>query len=551
MKRSLLALVGLLLISSFINAQVVKDFEVDVSGFSDGDWGVFITGVEQVADPSSESSGVLAVHLDATQTGGDPKDPAVSYGGFEFENVPTAMVYYLWLPADIPDLVDIKPFAQDDTWDWHDVKYTAGDMPKETWFPVYVNLEAWTRSGSVYGNKINGYGIEFAGWNLAGDDTTWSGTVYIDNLTILGVEPEIYNDFEDQTAGVGSLVGGGWGGAISGINWAADPSSNSTGVVEIPFDGNAGGNDPIYFDNVTEASMYPAIVYDLWVPADAPDSLLLKIFSQDDPNWTWQNDAIYLVDLPKESWVPIIYSFEQKTALGGNFSVKASRIGIEFDRRLMTSADTTWSGTFYLDNIRFIGTETGDKWNVIDFEAAAAGVDGFTSAGWAPATTSMQRIADPSSQSEGVLEVALDFTSSDAIASPKSYVSRNGIILYSEMLQKAANKLTLDVWLPDGFPENYQLGVVVGGGADISNTGWLEIIQPFMGTDSTDGFKTNQWNTMEINIDTLAANSQVDPTQTANIGIQLFIEGEASFVGSIYYDNLTVHGIPEPEGTLS
>jgi hypothetical protein len=553
--RKILLLLAIILTAGLVNAQIISDFESDEQGWFDNGWGAGLTGVAQAADPSGESGGVLAIGYDI----GADKKGVIQKDGIDPAGA-QLLTYYIWLPADFPDGVDLKIWAQDNaSWAWVDAAYPvykSQAIPKEVWFPLNMDMIGGSRLDAADGydleaNMIGKGGVEFGAWNVAGDDTAWSGTVYIDNVSLVGADPLSVSDFESDEQG---WFDNGWGAGLTSVAQAVDPSGESGGVLAIGYDIGADKKGVIQKDGIDPASQQ-ILTYMVWLPADFPDGVDLKIWAQDNASWAWV-DAAYPVyksqAIPKEVWFPLNMDMIGGSRLDAadGYDLEANMIGkggVEFGAWNVAGDDTAWSGTVYIDNVVLSGSEVGDNWVVVDFETVAGGTGGFTSSGWAPATASLNWAADPTSESEGVLEHGLDFTTG---GDPKAYISREGVNMYSEAADKTADKLSLDVWIPDGFPANAQFGLVIRGGADISGTGWLEYVF-FLGTDSTDGMQTNQWNTMEIDIAAEADAGNIDPMQVAGLGMQLYIADETSYVGTIYFDNLTLHGIPAPEGTLT
>jgi len=80
------------------NGQVLADFETDIAGFYDNGWGSGFSSVEQIADPTSASAGVLALHCDASLG----EKGVIQADNVDPMNAETIDVD-VWLPADFPD----------------------------------------------------------------------------------------------------------------------------------------------------------------------------------------------------------------------------------------------------------------------------------------------------------------------------------------------------------------------------------------------------------------------------------------------------------------
>jgi len=521
-------------------SQVIADFEDAANGtmgFIDGNWGAAITSIGQVTDPTGRSAGVLEINFDAA----GKKDP-VFLDGLLMSSSPHLISYDLYLPSDCPDNILFKIFTQDGaSWKWQDVKVYARDIPKEVWYPVYFNLRAATIDGGDFSQKINRLGIEFQSYEVTGEDTTWTGKFYMDNVALVGAEPKMYADFEDPAKGTYGFVDGNWGSAITAISQATDPSGVSAGVLQIDFDAS-GGKDPIYVGDVLEAAVYPVMSYDIWLPADCPDSVLFKVFSQDGASWKWQDIKIYSQTIPKETWYPLVYSLAQRTAEGGDFTAKANRLGIEFQSYEVPAAQASWTGIFYIDNVQFLGSETGKKWVVADFEKESGGTLGFSNTYWGAALTGLSWASDPSGQSIGVLKTDWDFN----LGTKGAFEHGNVNLGWDNTsgIDTGATAITFDVWVPAGIPgEGSQLSIFV---RDHNTWTWTE--EKFSISDST--VIPGQWNTISYPVIQYMEAGQLAPWFTVSVGVQLFYSVSNTWTGNIYFDNFTLIGIEEPEAEV-
>ncbi len=547
-----LLLLTFLLMLAFLGstyAQMLFEFETDEQGWKDNGWGGGLTSVVWAADPSGESAGVLSVGYDI---GTDKK------GVLEFPTTDATtgqlITYHVWLPADFPDGVDFELWLQDNaSWAWSDVGYTifkSQNIPKEVWYPLTTDIVALTlRSSNVdlMANKIGKGGIQLGAWNVAGDDTLWSGTFYVDNVGLIGAAPEYFSQFETDEQG---WKDNGWGGGLTGVVWAADPSGESAGVLSVGYDIGADKKGVLEFPS-TDATAASVISYSVWLPADFPDGVDLELWLQDNASWAW-SDGGYTIfksqDIPKEVWFPLTTDIVALTLRSTNVDLINNKIGkggIQLGAWNVTGDDTTWSGTFYVDNAALLSSDLGNVWHLADFENVAAGVQGFTMATWGPAGISIERIEDPTGQSEGVLKLNHDYNAAPS-GSKKSFVSKEGIILNSTETGTHVETITIDVYIPEDLPKSSVFETVFNGAATIPEWTWTPTAY-----DSSK-YTTGQWNTFSIDVQTLIDSSKADPTKTATVGVQIYTnDNEETWSGAIYYDNLILWGIPQPEGALA
>jgi len=544
MKKKLLLLSWLFLFAGIIQAQVIGDFESGDNGFAAEDWGNMLNDESsgQVADPSGRTTGVYKVSLTASNDGNEKAAfTNGSIGSFDGKVVS----YDLWLPADTPDDLLLKVFSQTtDNWDWKSTNILAGNLDKEQWIKVYLDLDFWTANGADY-SAVKKFGIEFNLQDAADTNKSWSGDIYVDNVSVLGAVPAIYGDFE---SGDNGFAAEDWGNMLNdeSSGQVADPSGRTTGAYKVSLTASNDGNEKAAFVNGSIGSFDGKVVsYDLWLPADTPDDLLLKVFSQTTDNWDWKSTNILAGTLDKEQWVKVYLDLEFWTANGADYSA-VKKFGIEFNLQEAADSNKSWSGDIYVDNVLGLGTTTNIEWVLSDWENELGGTNGFAEAGWATAGAGLSWAADPTSESAGVLKQDVNFTASDH----KVYSSRGGISLYNETTEETAHTITLDMFLPADFSLDAQISMTV----QAADGGWLE--NPYL-TDTSTTLTFGAWNKLIFDLtnhygDTLEVSQLIDPMKTHTFGVQIWDRTEAaSYTGSILYDNLKLLGISAPEGQLT
>jgi len=533
MKKMLqLAMVLTILLVGSSFAQMYADFEdatLGTMGFVDGDWGTAVSSIEQVTDQTGRSDGALGINFDAS---GD-KD-AVMVTKLELPGAPAMLSIDIWLPADCPDSVYFKVFNQDVNWSWQENGYYAKSIPKETWYPIYFDFRIGGMNGADYSQTLERLGLECQAYYVAAANKTWTGQILIDNVKFIGAEPTVYADFEDATLGTYGFTDGDWGTGITSIE-------NVDGALNINFDATTVSNDPIMLSDVTDIGNVDVISYDIFLPTGTPDSLLLKIFSQDDPSWLWQDVPVYAVNVPKDTWYPITYSLAQKAAEGGNFTTKINRLGIEFDGRALPADQQSFVGTIKMDNVLFMNTETGSKWVLADYESEVAETY-FEKGGWGSDGNGIQvleRRDDPTGTSAGVLFSSWLFTAS--ATDPKDALTKTPIDLGWSADEDGATAITIDVLVPEDFPTTATLEMWMQS----HDWGWFS-----SGTiiADTGDVVPGQWSTMRLE---LAQNVDALKLREGNpqkYGVQIRIIADWS--GDILFDNLTLEGLEAPDAVL-
>ncbi|MCK9280075.1 MAG: T9SS type A sorting domain-containing protein [Melioribacteraceae bacterium] len=529
MKKAILTLVGMFLISGFINAQVIADFEDSDGAFVKG-WGDATFTLSKIADPSGVSTGVLELNVTAVSGNKQAVIKKQAIDGSKGKLV----VYYLWLPASTPDDVQIKVWAQGAGWHWKDNVYTAAKVTKEKWFPVYFDIEAAHLQDAGFDPMAGNFeemGIEF----MFPDGYT--GSIYIDNVSIFGAEPKVIGDFEADAQGFAK----GWGEAVFSVLNVPDPSTKSAGVMEVNVTALAGNNQAVIKKSAVDAKEAKAATWYLWLPAGTPDSIAIKVWAQG-PGWKWKDVVYTSWQLKKETWYPVHFLFEAAHASDPNFDATLGNLeemGIEFN----FAKAPGFAGSIYIDNVSLIGTATGAKWVVANFESAAAKAQGFTR--WFGGASELldRAVVD----NKGVLKFGVDF--SKAINDGKAAIKKDNVVIYDKVNDAVATFITIDAFVPAGINADGtgQIGLVVNG----PEGGWNETPKAISDT-LANALVPGEWGTITFDVTAaLTAGTIADPTKPVTVAIQIYHPNANGFVGDFLFDNLTVWNVTEPKGTVS
>jgi hypothetical protein len=366
----LLVLVFLLIGSSFAaDKWVMQKFESQALGAAswNSGWGSSRVGDPVWAtDPSGLSVGALKMSCDASLgASGDHK------AAFANENISViaggdtadALTFDVYVPVGFPDGVSIQVFAQDRVvWSWNSDTYGTSDLVPGDWKTLSVELANRIAGGLDISQGIK-CGMEF----LFADGTTWTGDVYIDNVTLTGVRnpaEEMLADFEVAALGANGWDSG-WGGArVATPARIADPTGQegSTGVLEMQIDAamGAAGDHKAAFANeniniIIEGDTAHTLSMDVYLPADIPQDAGCQIFAQDRVNWNWQADWHNISDLTAGAWNTLKFDIKTRIETVSGYDVSTGlKAGVEF---VMTVDDSLagWTGSVYVDNIKLIG----------------------------------------------------------------------------------------------------------------------------------------------------------------------------------------------------
>ena len=547
MKRFLLVLIfviGIVLVQSGYS-QVIFNFDdpgMGTAGFGYW-WGDAGSNLRQMDDPTY--GGVLA--LDITVTG-DGK-AAIGVDPFDMkwtENTVGAffVTYDIFIPADFPDSAIVKVWSQDKTnWKWIDVKYSptnyldgAKPLIKGSWnsitFPVLRSYQLvpdyvpWNTKG----------GLEFY---LGYVTASWTGTVMIDNITLWGVEPKLIADFNDPVMGTAGF-GYWWGEAGANLRQMDDPTYGGILALDLTATGDgkaAIGVDPLDmgWTETTEGAAF--LTFDVYVPEDIPDTVMIKVWSQDKTNWTWIDvkyspaegwDGSYAFQ--KGVWNTITFPIKRSYQLNNSYLPWNAKGGLEF----YFGTKNGWTGTVYIDNARIHTMEVGKKWVIADFENEALGTYDFENTNWNTAMTAINWAADPTGRSVGVLQTDWDF----ALDVKAQFVNNNLDLQWTET-DTGATAITMDVYLPANVPVGTQISLWA---SDKVSWTWTEDL--YTVTDTT--LQPGEWHTLSY--DLMSHLVDLDPTGIIRAGVQVY--SSESWAGTIYWDNYTLVGIEEPPGEL-
>ncbi len=556
------------------NPTVLFDFESDDSGFIlayD-----FFTSLVHGTDPAAASSGALAATLNADLTvnkkGNVYKNTMIDASDAHMATV------YVWCPADLPNNVYFKFYFKDNNWTtaYSNYLYYASAIPKEVWYPLQYDFEAAHLKSSAFDvaeGDVQTVGLEVQSYSLSGADTLYTGTIYIDNISFLGVEvPDerpryVIADFEDETegtAGFKSSTSTGYE-ALTNVARIADPTSETVGVLGTDWNFSLATKGWAYsstfdllWDSTGHAAGAPldtgatAVSIDIYIPSDFPVSgESFGLVLRDHTNWKWY-ETKYTIDgsaLVAGQWNTLEIDVLHYFGLENKFFPYSP---VDFGVQVSHSSNNTWTGSILFDNVTLIGVEAPEepidetpKYVVAAFEKEAAETQGFlktTTAGY-EACTGVARTADPTEVSEGVLATNWDFS-----LSVKGYVGNSGFnIFWSDtgtVVDTGATAITIDVWVPTDFPQSgATLGLVL---RDKVNWTWNET--KYTISDST--VIPGEWNTVSLDVLQYITAGTFNPFGPSVFGVQLGHSSDNSWTGDIYFDNVTLVGIEEPEGVL-
>jgi hypothetical protein len=134
MRKGILSVVCLLFLVGWAQAQVIATFEAGDEGFTDLAWASpnGLTGLSVVTDPNLAGNHVLQATFDRSAG----QRATISFS--PKATMAQVVMFYIWLPTDTPDSLQIETFAQDNShWSHTEGGWIyAKDIPKGVWCPL-------------------------------------------------------------------------------------------------------------------------------------------------------------------------------------------------------------------------------------------------------------------------------------------------------------------------------------------------------------------------------------------------------------------------------
>jgi hypothetical protein len=169
---------------------VYADFEkqsLGTYGFNNTGWNNAMTNIAWAADPSGQSVGVLQTDWNSTlDTKAQFVNENLDLKWTATDTGATAMTIDVWVPPGTPTGTQISIWATDKkSWSWTEKAYTVSDTTVKPgkWNTLVYNVLDYPALDPV--------GVIRAGIQVYFTDRTWTGTIYFDNFTFIGIEKPV------------------------------------------------------------------------------------------------------------------------------------------------------------------------------------------------------------------------------------------------------------------------------------------------------------------------------------------------------------------------
>jgi len=552
MKKLYLLVSAFLLLSSVAGAQVISNFNTVLGTWEKAsDSGYGLDSLFLTTDPTNVANGVMGVHITFDDSTADTTNNL--HARFEYGVAPAGATYlplngakmltfwvYLDSAQNIPDSLGIDTYMMNNVhWAWTEHAGYAKDIPKNVWYPLsFPAAEYFAKNPNfdIVNNQFM-FGLQF----FPDKTTKWHGTIYVDNVELLGALPSVVSNFNTALGTWEKSGDSGYG--LDSVYRTTDPKNPANGVmgVHITFDdatADTTTNLHARFDygsapgGATYLPLNGAAFLTHWVYLDSaqniPDSLGIDSYMMNNVHWAWTEHVGYAIDIPKNVWYPLSFPAAEYYAKNPNFDVVNNQF--MFGLQIFPDKTTKWHGTIYVDDVEMWSNKVAPPpaiWNAADFEN---GKNGFTIP--AHMVGRLTNVLDiKTSNGTYVLQDAVNL---------KTTPGKIGIVRDSVPMQRnvdsVATKITMEVYLPNKFPLGGTVDFYVNGGADDS----INVSYKIDGTE----MKINSWNTVVIDkLDSLKTAGKFDPTKPAKVGVTISYAGDtATFAGNLLFDNLVITG---------
>jgi hypothetical protein len=549
MKRFLLIICSLLAANSFAAAQVVADFETNLNGFSNPNFGPAMTGVSRVADPTGKSAGVMKLLWNfpgmGFTNGAVSAKNAIPVNGARF------ITYWVYFPVSTPANLNVGVFAQDNkNYRFHQNTVLGSTIPKSTWYPISLDLQQTLINDpqfDIVTGNIYQTGIQLD--NGLDTVSVWKDSIYVDNVALVGSQPVKVADFE---TGLNGYTDVGFGPALKKVAQVTDPTASSAGVMQLnlsfPADTNSKGAVGVKQTGGLAVGNAEFITYWVFLPdSSMPDSFAVSVFAQDNKNYTYHDVNVLAKDIPKKKWYPLSLDLQQELIKDPQFDILTGNLfqtGIQIQSYNYHGAIPGWKDSIYIDNVALLSVQAASpvkKYVLANFNTPGD-VAGFFKETWAPAVTAVANGIDTTNAANRVL--LADFSFSDTGSTPvtKGAFGKNNVGIFSATADTTATDIAIDVFIPVGMPDSAQFAVAFQGTATGGN--WTADNYA-LGT-SSGTLQKGQWNTLKYNVAGHIKDGSITKTRgTGTFILQVLYANPPKWNGRLFFDNLTLFGIAD------
>jgi hypothetical protein len=364
--------------------------------------------------------------------------------------------------------------------------------------------------------------------------------VFVLLLMHLPAMSQVKANFENAADGTQNF-GKYWGDALTSVTRAADPTARTSGVLKLSCKASTGdgkaaiGIDPLPLGwTSADAQGAKFFTFDLYLPADFPDSAVVKVWAQiAEGSWRWTDYKFSIAGegnhIKAGKWITIHYPVLAMMETYADFKPWLKiKGGIEIYFPSDKSSTPTFSGDVLLDNFSILGVEPVV---VADFTSSQANFGKY----WGDALLTVAVETDPADAANKVLALACDASKGDT----KAAIGTDPVnFLWTSAAAEGAYFATFKIWIPEGFPTTAAVKVWM----QVAEGSWQWTDYKFSVAGEGERIKAGAWNTIHYPVknamDTWAA---FQPWLKVKGGLEIYFGAGQTWTGKILVDDFRMH----------
>ncbi len=537
MKKSLLVVAVLLFLGNFASAQVLEGFEKagSLGIFKDAKWGTLSDSIYQT---TFNGHGVMALAIN--NTSGLSAHNAIrpvnqNYLSASLLGNAQVITFWVFIPDTATPNINLQLWWQPSNgWAWTAVDNYVQSMPKNKWFPLSIffkQISVADPTGHDLSKGIGDFGIQFD--NSKDSLKSWKGVIYVDNVSLVGAQPKVLEDFSASNNNIGIGWTNGWTdslyhvSSIGGAGALALTLKNGSAAT-----GNALAGTSSQIATVAQYQYATQMVAWVWVDSTFADSAQVFPYAQDRSHWAdpapYYPAAYYGKNIPKRVWYPLYFDIGAADVVDiTTFNTQSNGFG--WAGLMVGGRKVDSNFTVYMSRMELLDSVVISKgipsWNAASFTLNA-------NAFYVPsnATGSVKRYLDVSTNNPGyVLQGTLAITGKSTI-----FEAVRDSVPMKDAADSVVISASLEVYVPLKMPKKGLVKFYLSAGKGDS----VAVIDT-IGSQLNPGF----WTTMKIDsLDVLAAKGKFNPTKKHQVGLEIYYPFDTTVSQNIEIDNLVFTG---------
>jgi hypothetical protein len=451
------------------------------------------------------------------------------------------LTFWVFIPDTATPNINVQLWWQPSKgWAWTAVDNYVQGMPKNKWFPLSVYLKQASVADPTNHDLSQGlgdFGIQFD--NSKDSLKSWKGVIYVDNVSLVGAQPKVLEDFSASNNNFGIGWTNGWTdslyhessiGGAGALAFTLKNGSSSTG--------NALVGTSSQIATAAQYQYATQMVAWVWVDTTFADSAQVFPYAQDRSHWAdpapYYPAAYYGKNIPKRVWYPLYFDIGAANVVDTTtFNTQSNGFGwagLYVGGRKVDSNFTVYMSKMELIDSVVMPSAVPGTWVISDFSATK--YDGWYVPSYA--SGSVVRYLDlVTSQPGYVLQGSVALSSTAKVFA----TVRDSVKMTNTAGDSIATDLYCDIYLPSKIPAN---GVV----KFFASAGPTDSVAVAYTIGST--ISTVIWSTLHIKkLDSLAQAGKFDPTKKHRVGVAIYYPAPLDtthWTGKIEIDNVILVG---------